>query len=81
MTHSGTPGDLPDVLALPSIGALLGGLEFTPSLVGPVLRKLRLIQNLWSAPGDSSKNFKEGPNHGELLCSEPPQRATESTFI
>jgi len=36
-THSGIPGDLPDVLALPSMGALLGGLEFTPSLEGPVL--------------------------------------------
>ena len=41
------------------------------------MRKLRLIQNLWSAPGDSSKDFKEGPNHGKLLSSEAPQGATE----
>jgi hypothetical protein len=45
--------------------------------VGPVLRKLRLIQNLWSAPGNYSKDFKESPNHGELLCSETLQGATE----
>jgi hypothetical protein len=45
--------------------------------MGPVLRKLRLIQNLWSAPRDSIKDFKESPNHGELLCSEALQGATE----
>jgi hypothetical protein len=50
MAHSGIPGDFPDVLALPSMGALFGGLELTPSLMGPVMRKLRLIQNLWSTP-------------------------------
>jgi hypothetical protein len=41
------------------------------------VRKLRLIQNLCSAPGNSSKDFKESPNHGELLCSEALQGATE----
>ena len=77
MTHSGISGDLPDVLSLPCMGALLGELEFTPSLVGPALRKMRLIQNLWSAPGDSIKDFKEGPNHGELLYSEALHGASE----
>ena len=66
-------------LALPSMGALLGGLEFFPLTHGTTIQRTVINQEPMecSLTGDSSKDSKESPNHGELLCMKAPQGTTE----
>jgi hypothetical protein len=66
------------IIALPGMGALLGGPFNSPSThwtsIDSAFVKFQVMES--STPGDSSKGSKEGSDTGELLCSEAPHGAT-----
>ena len=62
------------------MGALLVGLDFfSPLTRGTTSEKTEINQEPMehSLTGDSSKDSKESPSHGDLLCSKAPQGATK----
>jgi hypothetical protein len=65
-------------IALPSMGALLGGPYDTPTTCGTKMESMNKEFEVKesSTPGDSGKGSKEGSSQGELLCLEALQGET-----
>ena len=77
--HCGIPGDFPDIFSLTRHGGSAWWISFFPLTSGISIEKTEINPESMEhfLTGDSSKDSKEGTSHGELLCLEALQGATE----